>query len=255
MASEPYSIDWLEIIKRFPKSTVKEQASRFHLFFDFPPSALANLFLRNKPIMRNIWRSQRLIFRPAETSDEQFLATINSYNSDSFQNATHYLPVPQGKAGAANYCKFLQGALLGCIVCIPGPAKTDAAITDGVQAVSEPIPIGTIALLDSDHRRSHHRNTSVAVSIAHPYQKQGYGAEAILWAIEWAFQHANMHRVSIGAFAYNEGAVRLYQRLGFVLEGRTRECAWYNGKYHDTIEMGMLRDEWVKLYGKTDEIL
>lgn len=205
--------------------------------------------------MRNIWHSQRLIFRPAESSDEQFLATINSYNSDSFQNATHYLPVPQGKAGAANYCKFLQGALLGCIVCIPGPAKADAAMTDGVSAVPEPIPIGTIALLDSDHKRSHHRNTSVAVSIAHPYQKQGYGAEAILWAIEWAFQHANMHRVSIGAFAYNEGAVRLYQRLGFVLEGRTRECAWYNGKYHDTIEMGMLRDEWVKLYGKTDDIV
>ena len=188
--------------------------------------------------MRNIWHSQRLIFRPAESSDEQFLATINSYNSDSFQNATHYLPVPQGKAGAANYCKFLQGALLGCIVCIPGPAKADAAITDGVQAVSETTPIGTIALLDSDHKRSHHRNTSVAVR-----------------AIEWAFQHANMHRVSIGAFAYNEGAVRLYQRLGFVLEGRTRECAWYNGKYHDTIEMGMLRDEWIKLYGKAVEIV
>ena len=205
--------------------------------------------------MRNIWRSQRLIFRPAESSDEQFLATMNSYNSDSFQNATHLLPVPQGKAGAANWVKALQGSLLGCIVCIPGPAMADGAITDGVQAVPETIPIGTIALTDSERQRSHHRNTSVAVSIAVPYQKQGYGSEAILWATEWAFQHANMHRVSIGAFSYNEGAVRLYQRLGFVLEGRTRECAWYNGKYHDGIDMGILRDEWLKLYGKTDEIV
>ena len=63
-----------------------------------------------------------------------------------------------------------------------------------------------------------------------------------------------MHRVSIAAFSFNEGAVRLYQRLGFVLEGRTREVAWYNGKYHDTIEMGMLRDEWLKLYGETQEV-
>jgi GNAT superfamily N-acetyltransferase len=180
---------------------------------------------------------------------------MNSYNSDSFQNATHLLPVPQGKAGAANWVKALQGSLLGCIVCIPGPAKADAAITNGVQAVPETIPIGTIALTDSERQRSHHRNTSVAVSIAVPYQKQGYGSEAILWATEWAFQHANMHRVSIGAFSYNEGAVRLYQRLGFVIEGRTRECAWYNGRYHDGIEMGMLRDEWLKLYGKTDEIV
>ena len=64
-----------------------------------------------------------------------------------------------------------------------------------------------------------------------------------------------MHRVSIGAFAYKQGAVRLYQRLGFVLGRRTRECAWYNGKHHDTIEMDMLRDGWLRLYGKTDDIV
>jgi GNAT superfamily N-acetyltransferase len=222
--------------------------------FDHQSGSSAISVLTFDIIMRNIWRSQRLIFRAAELSDEPFLHSINQYNSDSFQNATHLLPVPQGKSGAANYCKFLQGALLGCIVCIPGPAKTDIATTDGVQAVSEPIPIGTIALLAPDPTRSHHRNTSVAVSIAHPYQNKGYGGEAILWAVEWAFQHANMHRVSIGAFSFNEGAVRLYQRLGFVLEGRTRECAWYNGKFHDTVEMGMLRGEWLKLYGETAEV-
>jgi len=202
-------------------------------------------------IMGNIWRSQRLIFRPVETSDEQFLESMNQYGSDSFQNATHRLPVPQGKAGASGYREVLQGALLGCIICLPGPAKPDVTTTNGNAAVPETIPIGTIALPAVDPQRSHHRNTSVAVSIAHPYQSQGYGGEAILWVLEWAFQHANLHRVSIGAFAFNEGAVRLYQRLGFVLEGRTREAAWHNGKYHDTIEMGMLRDEWRELYGKT----
>lgn len=200
--------------------------------------------------MRNIWRSQRLIFRPVETSDEQFLASINSYNSDSFQNATHYLPVPPGKANASNYRKFLEGSLLGCIVCISAPAKTDGTL-GGPDAISNPTPVGTIALLGSDPMKTHHRNTSVAVSIASPFQGQGYGSEAILWALEWAFQHANMHRVSIGAFSWNEGALRLYQRLGFVVEGRTRESAWYDGKYRDSIEMGMLRDEWRELYDKT----
>ena len=203
--------------------------------------------------MRNIWRSQQLIFRPAETSDEPFLASINQYNSDSFQNATHYLPVPQGKASATRYGEFLRGALLGCIVCIPGPVKNDIATANanGNDIISETIPIGTIALVAPDPQRTHHRNTSVAVSIAHPYQGKGYGTEAILWALEWAFQHANMHRVGIGAFAYNEGAVRLYQRLGFVLEGRLRQTTWYDGKYHDSIELGMIRDEWLELYGKT----
>lgn len=202
--------------------------------------------------MRNIWRSQRLTFRPVEPSDEPFLASLNSYNSDSFQNATHYLPVPQGKASAARYRSFLEGALLGCIVCISNPSRTDTAGTSNVpdEKVPETIPIGTLALLASDPKRAHHRNTSIALSIVAPYQGQGYGSEVILWALEWAFRHANMHRVGIGAHEWNEGAVKLYQRLGFVVEGRIREATWYDGRYRDEIEMGMLKDEWLDRYGE-----
>lgn len=202
--------------------------------------------------MRNIWRSQRLTFRPVEPSDEPFLASINAYGSDSFQNATHYLPVPQGNASAARYRGFLEGALLGCIVCISSPSKADAADTSNFsdEKVPEAIPIGTLALLASDPGKSHHRNTSIALSIVTPYQGKGYGSEVILWALEWAFRHANMHRVGIGAHEWNEGAVRLYQRLGFVVEGRIREATWYDGRYRDEIEMGMLKDEWLERYGE-----
>lgn len=62
-----------------------------------------------------------------------------------------------------------------------------------------------------------------------------------------------MHRVEIGAFAWNEGAWKLYQRLGFKEEGRKREAMWYDGDYRDCVEMGMLRREWVELYGGRKE--
>ena len=58
-----------------------------------------------------------------------------------------------------------------------------------------------------------------------------------------------MHRVEIGAVAYNEGAWKLYERLGFVIEGRKRECSWYDGEYHDLVILGMLRGEWEGRYG------
>ncbi|KAM0719940.1 hypothetical protein Q7P37_004075 [Cladosporium fusiforme] len=202
---------------------------------------------------RNIWRSKRLLYRPTETTDEPFLQSLNDTTSESYQQATFFLPVPQGQAGARKHREFLQSALLGCIVCLPAPAPSSAsasATTPSEQLPSAPIPIGTISLLAPDPLRAHHRNTTIGVNVASPYQGQGYGSEAILWVLDWAFRHANMHRVGISAHAWNEGAVRLYQRLGFVLEGRQREVMWYDGAWHDGVDMAMLEGEWRERYWK-----
>lgn len=53
-----------------------------------------------------------------------------------------------------------------------------------------------------------------------------------------------MHKVRIRAFGWNEGAVRLYARLGFVEEGREREALWHEGRWWDGVEMGMVEGEW-----------
>lgn len=204
---------------------------------------------------RNIWRSKRLIFRPVEEADEPFLLSLNHDNSEGFQNATHLLPVPQGPMGAKKHREHLQAKLLGCIVCLPPPVTPETApsATAASNIPNQPIPIGTISLTGSEAMQVHHRNTMIGVNVASPYQGQGYGSEAILWVLEWAFRHANMHRVEIAAFAWNEGACKLYERLGFVHEGRKRENAWYDGKYRDSVEMGMLEHEWRDRYGSKEE--
>jgi len=204
---------------------------------------------------RNIWRSKRLILRPAEPTDEAFLQSLNDETSDSFQNAAPFLPVPQGAASAKGYIEFLNKALLGCIVCLPPPIapETTPAVTAPDSTANKPIPIGVISLMAIEANLAHHRSTSLGLQIAPPYQGQGYGSEVILWALDWAFRHANLHRVGIGAFAYNEGAWKLYERLGFVHEGRKREAIWYDGDYRDTVDMGMLKREWQARYGEAKQ--
>lgn len=36
----------------------------------------------------------------------------------------------------------------------------------------------------------------------------------------------------------------LYERLGFVVESRTRDFYWYNGGWHDGVGLSMLEHEW-----------
>lgn len=208
---------------------------------------------------RNIWRSQRLIYRPVEDTDEPFLQSLNRDSSESYQQATFLLPVPQGKLGAQKHREGLQASLLGCIVCLPAPSSpetttTSTTATGPSSAPASPVPIGTISLTATEPLKAHHRNTNIGVNVSSPYQGQGYGSEAIVWVLDWAFRHANMHRVGISAHAWNEGAVRLYQRLGFVVEGRRREVVWYDGAWHDEVLMAMLEGEWRERYaGKGGE--
>ena len=55
---------------------------------------------------------------------------------------------------------------------------------------------------------------------------------------------AGLHRIGLGSYSYNDGAARLYRRLGFEQGGRRRECSWLDGGWHDVSMFSMLEDEW-----------
>jgi RimJ/RimL family protein N-acetyltransferase len=73
---------------------------------------------------------------------------------------------------------------------------------------------------------------------------QGYGTEATALMLEHAFTQLGLHRVGLSVFAFNERAVRSYQKAGFVIEGRAREAIWRNGRFWDEIWMSVLEHEW-----------
>jgi RimJ/RimL family protein N-acetyltransferase len=68
---------------------------------------------------------------------------------------------------------------------------------------------------------------------------QGVGS-GLLRAIEgWAPAHG-IHRLELTVMAHNERARRLYERMGFEVEGRRRECLSVDGQLADELYMGKL---------------
>jgi RimJ/RimL family protein N-acetyltransferase len=53
----------------------------------------------------------------------------------------------------------------------------------------------------------------------------------------------NLHRISARVLDYNTRAIRAYETCGFVVEGRERESAHVDGKWHDDVMMGLLDSE------------
>lgn len=72
---------------------------------------------------------------------------------------------------------------------------------------------------------------------------QGYGTDAILTLVRFAFYQMNLNKVALGVFDFNEKAQRIYRKLGFVEEGRFREEYYQDGRYIDVIRMSILRRE------------
>lgn len=94
------------------------------------------------------------------------------------------------------------------------------------------------------------RGAKMGISIRPEDQGKGYGSEAIQWALEWAFVHAGLHRVALTVAEWNGRAIKVYEKLGFVLEGRMREALWKEGRWWDLLYMGVLSREWAEKNGK-----
>ncbi len=79
---------------------------------------------------------------------------------------------------------------------------------------------------------------------------RGYGTEATALMLEHAFGTLGLHRVGLSVFAFNERAIRSYRKVGFVVEGRSREAIWREGRFFDEIHMSVLADEWQAIRGR-----
>jgi RimJ/RimL family protein N-acetyltransferase len=75
-------------------------------------------------------------------------------------------------------------------------------------------------------------------------RRRGFGLDAMQVALTYAFRTLGLHRVSYLIPEANQAALAAYLRAGFREEGHLRQAAYRDGRYHDLIGLGILRDEW-----------
>ena len=75
-----------------------------------------------------------------------------------------------------------------------------------------------------------------------PLTREG-AAEAIGLVAAHAFGPMALHRLAARVLAFNERAIRAYQKCGFRVEGRERESASIDGAWHDDLMIGLLAGE------------
>ncbi|TMA03533.1 MAG: GNAT family N-acetyltransferase, partial [Methanobacteriota archaeon] len=74
--------------------------------------------------------------------------------------------------------------------------------------------------------------------------KKGYGTEAVQLLLQEAFEQLNLHRLTWWTFAENEASLALAKKTGFREEGRTRDSVFFDNEYHDSVILGLLKEEY-----------
>ena len=112
-----------------------------------------------------------------------------------------------------------------------------------IRTLQDDLLIGDVGL---DGIRWNHGDAFVGIGIGNrEYWGKGYGTEAMRLILRYAFRELNLQRVSLNVFDYNPRAIRSYEKLGFIHEGRQRGALRRDGRRYDLVYMGILREEWL----------
>ncbi len=124
-------------------------------------------------------------------------------------------------------------------------AKREDNYSFAIERKSDNQYIGGCGINDLDWKNS---VATVGIFLGKNFLSQGYGTDAMNVLVDFIFSEMNIHKVMLYVYAFNERAVKSYQKVGFKIEGTLRSQIFREGKYHDEIVMGILKEErWVNL--------
>lgn len=106
--------------------------------------------------------------------------------------------------------------------------------------------VGHVGLKDVDLI---HRTGEIGIVIGDKTSwGRGYGGDAIVACLRFAFLTLGLHSVSIVTDEDHERALALYRRLGFAQTGIDRECIYRQGRFINHVRFDMLEREFRARY-------
>jgi len=98
--------------------------------------------------------------------------------------------------------------------------------------------VGVVVCTGGTRRALRHAAT-LGITVAKDWRGRGVGSRLVARAVEWARGTGVVTRIELTVFVRNEAARRVYEKLGFVVEGRRRNAVCRDGVYFDDFVMAL----------------
>ncbi|MGW5466930.1 GNAT family N-acetyltransferase [Streptomyces chartreusis] len=123
--------------------------------------------------------------------------------------------------------------------------RLDLAVTD--RATGE--LVGEVVLYEWDATA---RSCTFRTLVGPRGRGRGIGTEATRLIVGHGFEQLGLHRIQLEAYGHNPRALRVYEKVGFVVEGVRREADFRDGQWLDWVMMAVLDHEWAAHHGRPD---
>jgi diamine N-acetyltransferase len=114
-----------------------------------------------------------------------------------------------------------------------GRAPRPTAVAFAIHDVSDGAPVGVCALEEIDHNFA---RAEFGIFLGER-RGMGIGSDATRLALDWAFNMLGLRNVLLETYAFNDRALRAYERAGFREIGRRRDAVSALGRRWDSILM------------------
>ncbi len=110
------------------------------------------------------------------------------------------------------------------------------------------IGISTLTEIDLKYRTASH---GVMIGFRE-MRGRGYGTDAVMATMRYAFEELGLERLDTQIVEFNQPSRRLYvEKCGWVVEGVRRRSVFRNNQWYDSLIVGILRDEYLRLVDGT----
>ncbi|MCU5745356.1 GNAT family N-acetyltransferase [Staphylococcus sp. SQ8-PEA] len=82
----------------------------------------------------------------------------------------------------------------------------------------------------------------IVTGIEQAYHHKGYATQMFDEIIKWS-KRKGLRRLELTVLTHNNPAIKLYEKIGFKIEGIKRQSIYMDGLYHDELYMALLLDE------------
>jgi RimJ/RimL family protein N-acetyltransferase len=188
------------------------------------------------------WQGAQVRLRAMRPDDDALLLHDELTDTEAVRNLNYGMPLPRSPASARAFAE--RFAEFGA---------RDERIMFSIETIAGELVGG----INVHNRQSTHGTFETGSRIYRAYRGRGYGFDAKLLVLRYAFHELRFQKYVIRCIGSNEAMMRHAARLGCVQEGRLRRQIYTGGAHHDELVYGLLREEfdalWERERGRSDD--
>lgn len=108
--------------------------------------------------------------------------------------------------------------------------------------------VGSFNLSGLDERNG---TFGIGMQITRDERGKGYGTSAMKILLDYAFNERRLNKFNVTVIDSNVASATMLKKLGCVQEGTRRQVIYMEGKFHDEVFYGLLKDEFNSFHKKS----